>query len=577
MNKLLLIPTIALLVVLSGCSTYGQNSQDGLLKMEQGDYAASISIMEKKYSPEGDDRLLQHMELGLLKYLDARYQESIQHLNQAELIADELYTESASEMLQVALTNPRSGPYRGTDFEKVFIHYYKAMAFLQQALSNPAEQTSHLESARVEVRKVDSLLNAITTARGDFQDLKDEQESNFSKVTNIFNFLSGGRESTNDLLYREDAYIRYISGVIYELNGEYDDARISYQKAAQAYEEGFAEQYSLGSEITEQAWLDTIRMMKTVGGFSSEVETLTKTKLSSVAQQHLKNFDGDAGQVIIIQHLGRIPVREEMNLQATINKYNQELKLQLITTGTQQHRQEQHAWFYAMYADRGLLDLIRNYQTGGILKLNESTYTKTWPLDMAWGVVDALNIHQVLADPGIRVTIPYYPAIKKEFSATKVIVNGTNETTLSSAQSLAAMAVQEQVVNASSDLHEALSRETFKNMVTHATTEKLGLGSFAGLASKLITGATSAAETRNWLTLPLEMRIQRIPLAPGEHTVRIVTNSANGSVYDDITRTVTIDKGEVEVLVRRSLPHGSRGGSHNIQENNADSNIASVR
>ena len=52
------------------------------------------------------------------------------------------------------------------------------------------------------------------------------------------------------LLYRQDAWVNYTIGLSFETNQEWDNARISYQKSAELYEQAYQKQYQLSEEIT---------------------------------------------------------------------------------------------------------------------------------------------------------------------------------------------------------------------------------------------------------------------------------------------------------------------------------------
>ena len=62
-------------------------------------------------------------------------------------------------------------------------------------------------------------------------DAKDDEGKLFSQLMKIFGVLAGQVIDKDKLIYREDAYVRYMNGLIYEINGELDSARIAYQKA----------------------------------------------------------------------------------------------------------------------------------------------------------------------------------------------------------------------------------------------------------------------------------------------------------------------------------------------------------
>src|SRR5690606_18829172 len=108
-------------------------------------------------------------------------------------------------------------------------------------------------------------LNDLNSRKGTYAEQNDKDQQTFTKLLKIFEKLQGNLVDMDKLQYRDDAMAHYLTGISFEMNGEYDDARISYQKAAKSYEDGFSKQFRLDSEMTAQAWFDTIRMMQKAG------------------------------------------------------------------------------------------------------------------------------------------------------------------------------------------------------------------------------------------------------------------------------------------------------------------------
>jgi len=543
---------------LVGCATYRDGIDAGLAKMEQGEYSSAISLMERQYSDK-DDLLLQRVELGLLHYLNGDYSQAIEYFDRAEDIAEQLYTQRASDMLLVAMSSPLQGPYRGAQFEKVFIHYYKSLCYLQLAQNDGDSYESLIEKARVETRKVDVLLSEIAFVKGDYQQARERKQQLFGKMMRIFNRLNSGRDIHDELEYREDAYIRYLNGIIYELNGEYDNARIAYQKSAVLYEEGFAKQYGLPSAMVQQAWLDTLRMMKRAGGYGAELERLQRDKLDAAGRGLLAAYDETDAQVIILQHLGVIPHRSEMNLHARINPVFKELVVNVVPTGRAEHQQDQVAWFQTLYAERGVLDHLVNFHQGGVIGTVEGVFTKKIALSPVWDVVEGLGLDSALGGTGMRLTVPYYPSKSKAYGDSLFSVNGETKGRLIKAQSLASIAVNEQIFNASSDFNESLARESVKNLMAYQLGEgvgaSLGVNGLLGSLSKIAMAVSSSAETRNWLTLPYEIRVMRVSLPAGQHQVTLQTQGAIAGEYASHRYDLMLRSGEQRVLMPRTINH----------------------
>ena len=544
---------LAAVLAASGCATYSEGNRVALERMSAGDNKGAIAAVEKSLKPEGDDRLLYHMELGLLTGLDGDFQASNRHLDQAERIAENLFTTSVSGAALAALTNPRNAAYGGADFERVFIHYYKAVNYTMLAAADPAKKVDNLENARVEARKVDSLLGAIANAKGNYKDLEDNKAKTFTKLKDIFSKVFQGNVVDKDwVVYREDAFVRYLAGVAFEQNREWDDARISYQKAAELLEKGYAKQYHLGGGFTEQAWFDTLRMMRAAGYSSGEVNDMAAKKLTAAKRGELASFGRNPAQIVVINEVGMVPRRNEMSLHLTKNDRTHQWILRPVITGTREEEIAKWNWFYAMYADKGLLGFlgkVQDFSQGRFAAFNE----KTVGLGPLWRTAESLKLIRAIGDLGIRVTIPYYDArdVKAGYGASEVSVDGGAALPMVNAESVAQLALQELLLTAGDELNNAMGRELLKNLLTEQTAQTIG-GSNAGLLSlvgKIGTAATSAAETRGWITLPHMIRIRRIAVAPGEHRVRVST----GGIGTAVERPVSVKAGEIAVLHERQM------------------------
>ena len=539
MQRTDLHPTFRLLIVaailaVAGCATYGEGNRAALERMSVGDNKGAIAVVEKNLNPVGDDRLLYHMELGLLRDLNGEYDSSNRNLSQAERIAEDLFTTSVSGAALAALTNPRNAPYGGADYERVFVQYYRAINYLMLAAADPAKRVENLENARVEARKVDILLGEIANAKGNYKDVADKKAQTFTKLLDMFNKVFQGSTVDKDwVVYREDAFVRYLAGLAYEQNRDWDDARISYQKAAELLEQGYARQYGLGPAFTEQAWFDTLRMMRAASYSAGEVRELAAKKLSAARRAELDRTSRDQAQIVVIAEVGMVPRRGEMSLHLTQYAPTRQWILRPVVTGTREEQNAKWNWFYAMYADKGILGFVGKIQdamNGRLGTLNE----KTVGLGPLWRTAESLKVPQAIGNIGVRVTIPYFDArdIAPNYGASSVTVDGDAALPMLDAESVAQLALQELLLDASDELNKAMGRELLKSVLAEQTAQQAGGSNdtnkmLFSLVGKIATAATSAAETRGWITLPHMIRVQRVAVSPGAHRVRIGTNDRN--------------------------------------------------
>jgi hypothetical protein len=564
-----------LIVQLSGCATYGSGVEEALQSAQKGHYLEAEQSMTTALTPTGVDRLLYHMELAVLKHLQGQYLESNQLLETAEKIAEELEVTRVSDSIAAFMTNPRNGDYTGADFEKVFINYYKTLNYM--ALSSVAttknSRLDAIESARIESRRLGIRLNALNSDKGTYAEQKDEDGEMFSQLLDIFSKLQGNLIDHDKLEYRDDAMAHYLTGITYEANREYDNARISYRKAAVSYEEGFSEQFGLGSDMTKQAWFDTVRMMRKAGGYNNEWPRLAKKKLTKDQIKNLSRYD-DKSQIIVIEHVGMMPQRKEMNVQLSANAATQSLELRPYV-GDGNTDIEKLAWFYIVYADKSLLDLVANYYDATFVGFLLNDFSKTLSIGPAWDAATELGIINAIGT-GIRITVPYYAPPKQKPGVSFVTVNDEQHT-LKSASKPAIMGLNEQLLSANSDIQLALARGAFKALTAQKVGELAGgpLGSLLGSVGQIAGQLSDAAETRNWLMLPYEVRVSRIALDAGSYFLAVNSEVVKGKSAVKQEQQIILQEDELQVVQVRSMPYLNQAAAI-LQQNKIQKSVALI-
>jgi hypothetical protein len=156
--------------------------------------------------------VIYYLNEGILAHFACRYSESNQSLAKAESIMDELYTKSVSKHIASYIINDKTIPYRGEDFESALVNLFMAMNYVG---------LGSLEDALVEARKIDNKLN-------------------------MFN---AQYEDDKKNVYREDAFIRFLMGVLYEAEGEINDAYISCWKAENIYKNDYIRNYGVSPPV----------------------------------------------------------------------------------------------------------------------------------------------------------------------------------------------------------------------------------------------------------------------------------------------------------------------------------------
>lgn len=520
------------LFLLSGCATYKQDIDAGLSLAKQGEWqAAEEKLKDALNNPQ--DKLLYYMEIGALAQNQGDFERSNALLEQAERLSDTFFPDAFSNRSWALLTNPRQSNYRGSGMERVYISYLKSLNYLalaEQAQSRDQQQQLK-DAALVEVRRIAIKLNEIQAQTPSYQELnaKENQAFYMKALSWLSNFYTGGRD-TDSFLYREDAWARYMEGLQYEISGEYDDARISYQQAANLYQDGYAKQYELPELSAERAWLDTIRMMQKSGFRQDEIQQHIDTKLSNTMQQTLQQYQHKSSELVVLEHQGFIPDKSEMTLLLYADPRAYSLVLEPLHGGGNLETNDAFRWFTMVYADVNPLNLIANYKAGGAWGTLSGIFTKRVILGRpAWQQLSAINLDQLLTEQTLRITVPYYQGFTLDKYQPSLSVNGTqpdapaslpSSDTLTMA-SLADIALQEQLAQAQRDIYEGLVRELLRSWLAYqvaANVQDEGASLLLNLIGQVAIFVSSAADTRNWLTLPAQVRLTRQPIAPGEYS-----------------------------------------------------------
>ena len=307
--------------------------------------------------------------------------------------------------------------------------------------------------------------------------------------------------------------------------------------------------------------MDAIRMMRLSGGWEGEWQRLAREKLSKDKRASLQAYTEHECQLVVIEHLGHVPQRRELNLRLRANAKKKSLLLEPILSGTHREMRDQLSWFFLLYADKGVLDLVKNYVQGGIYSAAKGFTSKTIFLGPLWDVAQSIHLPQVLGQSGIRVTVPYYRPLRSKWGDSRVVLDGQEKSLLFRAESIADLALQNQLLTAGQDLSIALARAALKNILAAQAGSALGekaTGSDMGikifrLLGKGLASASSAAETRNWLLLPREIRVTRFAVSSGDHRVTLKTYQDSGVLQQSETRSFQLAPGEIKIWVHRTM------------------------
>lgn len=233
---------------------------------------AALKLEEalKKQGDSGPDILLYLLDYGLALHAASKFEESNKIFLQADKMAEiKDYTSLAAESASL-VTSENIKDYKAEDFENVLINTYLAMNF---AL------LGDLENALVEARRVNRKLHLMVT--------------------------EGKRN------YKQNAFARYLSAILYEAEGNWNDAYIDYKKTWELE----PTLPGLGRDLWRTAWLADMR---------DQMERWDQEfKLSKEDHEVARMLDPkkDKGEIIILYENGHSPEKQPHPNFRTIPKF----------------------------------------------------------------------------------------------------------------------------------------------------------------------------------------------------------------------------------------------------------------
>jgi len=266
---------LSLVFLLTGCAGMppSHSMVDSLVITKQ--YEQALSVLDNTRKSYGEkNELLYLLDKGFIQHLTGDYEGSINTFNQAQMKFDELYTESIAEIAATWVVNDYAAAYHGEDFEHVFINIFQALNYLL---------IGKYDDALVEARDVDSKLNAINNQ------YNDDQKN----------------------VYKDDAFIRFLMGILYEAGGsrrDLNDAFIAYRNAAEIYEGDYGANYDLTvPEVVKENLLSTARPtgLKEYGQVRGKYKN---TEFLKIKEKNKK------AEVYLLQYNGLSPIKIEDSL-----------------------------------------------------------------------------------------------------------------------------------------------------------------------------------------------------------------------------------------------------------------------
>lgn len=187
-----LINLIVCLVGSIGCSSYLEIGNKAETWIDQKKYSQVLELYDDELEDSSRERLLYLLDKGTVYQMSGQYRKSQEMFLEADRLADELDAISLTSQAGAFLSNDETIPYKGEDYEKIMINAFNALNFIA---------VEDYESALVECRRANEKLEVLSRNEGQ--------------------------------QYREDAFIYYLSALLYEQTGAINDAYIDYKRTFQ--------------------------------------------------------------------------------------------------------------------------------------------------------------------------------------------------------------------------------------------------------------------------------------------------------------------------------------------------------
>ena len=283
--KTTLLSSVLLSLSLTGCMGLGSKAASMQAELAAGRVGNALAIAENENSSE--DEVLASLNKGMLRRMKGDYQGSNRIFEVAKKNIEELYGVSVTEQAGALIVNDTLRSFSGDRYEQVLLHAYMAMNYIK---------LDDFDSARIEMKQAEVKM------------------------------MEWGEEP------EDDPFVRYLSGMIYEVLGEKDQAVISYRQAKDVYKSTSQKQTFGVPTVLKKDLLRTLADE----GFDDEYRVLKK-------ELKMKNFKPKAlakgfGELIVILNSGLAPVRKEVSISAVTNEVTDTVKIALPSYPDPQQR-----------------------------------------------------------------------------------------------------------------------------------------------------------------------------------------------------------------------------------------------
>ncbi|MFH1367513.1 MAG: hypothetical protein ABII64_00160 [Elusimicrobiota bacterium] len=438
--------------LISSCATTTRYYTDLDILVRNENYQGAADFAEKsKLSAYGEkNALLYWLDRGMLLHLAGQYSASSEAFERAKTISEEYFTKSITAEASTLLVSDNMRPYYGEDFERALINVFGALNYI--FLENEPE-------AVVEAKQVDFFLTTLQTKYG----------------------YKG--------VYKEDAFARYLMGMIYENQGQLNDACISYAKALEAYEQ-YESAYFV--PVPQMLVKDALRCAAKLG-ITDDVRELEKKW--EIQIDDAPWLPKGSGELVILDYNGMSPVKIDSIFEISFGR----------------------AWIYVGEAEPEGEEEEQVEQARAIAR-------------------------NILSEEQVRMAFPKYvssPYAISEFSAE---AGGLDSVSRASSRGVLVENIGGIAVKSLEDRVDRIRirtiiRAAIKFALTHKIAQKVEENNQNEVLTWLVkkslsvaSAATELADKRSWRSLPDRILMARLVLPEGAHDVDLTFTDNSGRI-----------------------------------------------